>query len=116
MTTNELPENFSGDCMLLQRRLRRFIELKGGEIIEHRDGSIMTEMAGDSNLTLYGGPKFFIGGPKFFIGSPSAYYGEIYWRRRLFCRRKSINEAGAQALYEELNIAIKEMEQDNKED
>lgn len=108
MTTNELPENFSGDCMLLQRRLRRFIELKGGEIIEHRDGSIMTEMAGDSNLTLYGGPKFF-------IGSPSAYYGEIYWRRRLFCRRKSINEAGAQALYEELNIAIKEMEQDNKE-
>lgn len=109
MTTNELPENFSGDCMLLQRRLRRFIELKGGEIIEHRDGSIMTEMAGDSNLTLYGGPKLF-------VGSPSACYGEIYWRRRLFCRSNSINEAGAQALYEELNIAIKEMEQDNKED
>ena len=109
MTTNELPENFSGDGMLLQRRLRRFIELKGSEIIEHRDGSIMTEMAGDSNLTLYGGPKFF-------FGNPSAFYGEIYWRRRLFCRREYINEAGAQVLYENLNIAIKEMEQDNKED
>ena len=100
---NELPENFCGDCKLLQERLRRFKELHGEGVEELSNGHIKTEMGDGADLTLYSGPKFF-------VGSPSAYYGEIYWRRRLFCRHEYINEMCAQAIYEELNIAIKEME------
>ena len=103
MTTNELPENFGGDCMLLQRRLRRFIELKGNKVEELPDGRIRCEVDDKIYLTLYSKPQFI-------NGSPSMYFGDIYYSTHLTFRREYINEVCAQALYEELNIAIKEME------
>jgi len=95
-------EKFNGDCKLLQDRLRRFIELKGGEVQELPNNTISCDMALDTTLTLYAEP-WNMGG--------NVYYGFIGYKER----KKDdayINTTNVQYLYEELNLAITEIEQD----
>ena len=99
---NELPQNFGGDCILLQERLRRLAEMKGDKV----DISIRCEMDENCILTLYGRPLI--------INGSYPIYGDIFYPNRCFCPHEYLNEKCAQALYEELNRAIKEMEE--KED
>ena len=93
-------KKFNGDCKVLQDLLRRFIELKGGEIQELPDNSISCDMALDTTLTLYTEP--------WNVGE-DVYYGFIGYK----VRKKDdayINASNVQYLYEELNLAIAEIE------
>lgn len=92
-------EKFNGDCKLLQDRLRRFCELKGGEVQELPDNTISCDMAYDTTLTLYAEP--------WHVGI-YVCYGFIGYKDRE--REDSyINENNVQYLYEELNRAIAEL-------
>lgn len=90
-------EKFNGDCKVLQDLLRRFVELKGGEVQELPNNTISCDMALDTTLTLYAEP-WNMGG--------NVYYGFIGYK----VRKKDdayIDASNVQYLYEELNNAIK---------
>ena len=74
----EENEKFNGDCKLLQDRLRRYCELTGREVRELKDGSIFSEMAYDTTLTLYAEPVYAgaLGG--------CALYGSVGYTERKY--------------------------------
>ncbi len=97
-------EKFNGDCKLLQDRLRRFCELTGRDVRELEDGSIFSEMAYDTTLTLYAEPLY--------VGT----YGEckIYGCVGYTERKKHdvyIDASNVQYYYEKINKVIAEIEQ-----
>lgn len=99
-------EKFNGDCKLLQDLLRRFAELKGGEVRELSDNTIISDMAYDTTLTLFAKP---------ICECEHTSYGFIGYKERIQ-NEAYIDENNVQYLYEELNKAIAKMEQQKQSD
>jgi hypothetical protein len=97
-------EKFNGDCKVLQDRLRRYCELVGEEVHELPDGTISSDMAYDTTLTLFAEPS---------NENECECYGFISYRERKKGNR-NIDTCNVQYFYDKLNLAIAEIE--HKED
>ena len=97
-------EKFNGDCKVLQDRLRRYCELVGEEVHELPDGTISSDMAYDTTLTLFAETS---------NENECECYGFISYREREKGNRY-IDTCNVQYLYDKLNLAIAEIE--HKED
>lgn len=93
-------EKFNGDCKVLQDRLRRYCELVGKEVHELPDGTISSDMAYDTTLTLFAEPS---------NENECECYGFISYRERKKGNRY-IGTCIVQYLYDKLNLAIAENE------